>query len=264
MNFDLVTQLAIIAEEESAAIYHFTLLTVSAMLVLLALLLLAKLTPDSFFKRCFWKLLAAAAIVAVAYAVPKPWVPRVTWPEGVTDNRSTFDTNTWAAIEFKWNLRESYPPETPLEFYRKPTTGVGDWAAMGVEPAGSRHRLFSFGTAELPDNPTNYIYLVRSGYVPPALPSIELVSTTASNVTIKISCATNYLGYSAMWEARRQMWSDTRLPTWGPWTELGQAVIFYATETNRVVEGEFVNGRRNTEIRLKMNISDEGTNGVRP
>ena len=39
MDLDLVTQLAIIAEEESAAIYHFTLLTLSALAVMLALLL---------------------------------------------------------------------------------------------------------------------------------------------------------------------------------------------------------------------------------
>ena len=125
-------------------------------------------------------------------------------------------------------------------------------------------RRFYFWTAELPDNPTNYIYQVRSSYVPPELPSIELVEATVSNVTIHVSCATNYFGYSAMWEARRQMWLDTRLPIWGPWTELGDAIIFKSTETNRVVEGSFVNGRRNTEIRLKMNISDEGSNGVRP
>lgn len=260
---DLVTQLAIIAEEESAAIYHFTLLTLSALAVLLALLLVAKLAHDTFVKRSFWLLLAISAIVMIG-AVPKPWRPVIEWPEGVTDNGSTVDTNTWATLEFKWNLREGYPKDTPLEFYRKPANGVGDWAAMGIEPAGSLHRLFNFGTAEIPDNPTNYIYKVVSSYVPPALPSIALVSTTASNVTIKVNCATNYIGYSAQWEARRQIYPDTRLPVWGPWSDLGQSVIFNETETNRVVEGSFVNGRRNTEIRLKMHISDEATKGVRP
>lgn len=260
---DLVTQLAIIAEEESAAIYHFTLLTLSALAVLLALLLVAKLAHDTFVKRSFWLLLAISAIVMIG-AVPKPWRPVIEWPEGVTDNGSTVDTNTWATLEFKWNLREGYPKDTPLEFYRKPANGVGDWAAMGIEPAGSLHRLFNFGTAEIPDNPTNYIYKVVSSYVPPALPSIALVSTTASNVTIKVNCATNYIGYSAQWEARRQQFKDTRLPVWGPWTDLGQSVIFNATETNRVVDGYFVNGRRNTEIRLKLHISEEATKGVRP
>ena len=116
MNFDLVTQLAIIAEEESAAIYHFTLLTLGALAVSIALLLVAKLAPDSFLKRCFWRLLAVAAIVAVVWAVPKPWQPRVEWPEGVTDNGSNVDTNTWSTLEFKWNLREGYPEDTTLEF----------------------------------------------------------------------------------------------------------------------------------------------------
>ena len=261
MNIDLVTQLAIIAEEESAAIYHFTLLTLSALTVLLALLLVITVNSKLVKSIGFPALIVAAGILAHA-AVPKPKVDA--WPEGVSNDGSRFDTTEWRFAEFRWKLREGYPEDTPLEFYFRPIRGVGDWAAMGVEPAGSRHRLFNFGTAELPDNPTNYIYQVRSSYVPPKLPSIELVSTSVSNVTIKVTAATNYFGYSAMWEARRQMWPDTRLPIWGPWTELGQAVIFDATETNRVVVGEFVNGRRDTEIRLKMNISDEGTNGVRP
>ena len=261
MNFDLAYQLAVIAEEESAAIYHFTLLTLSALAICLSLLLVVTVNSKLVKSICFVVLLVAAGFLAYA-AVPKPKVDA--WPEGVLNDGSRFDTNEWRFVEFKWKLRDSYPEDTPLEFYCRPRTGVGDWAAMGVEPAGSRHRLFNFGTAELPDNPTNYIYQIRSSYVPPKLPSIALVATSVSNVTIKVSCATNYLGYSAMWEARRQMWRDTRLPIWGPWTELGQAVVFEATETNRVVTGEFVNGRRNTEIRLKMNISDEGTNGVRP
>ena len=261
MNFDLVHQLAIIAAEESAAIYHFTLLTLSATVVCLSLLAVVLANSKLVKSIGFFVLLVAAGFLAFA-AVPKPEIDF--WPEGVSNDGSRFDTNAWRYVEFKWKLREGYPEDTPLEFYFRPKDGVGNWYALGVEPAGSRVRRFDFGTAELPDNPTNYIYKVVSSYVPPKLPSIALVATSVSNVTIKVSCTTNYLGYSAMWEARRQMWPDTRLPIWGPWTELGQAVVFEATETNRVVTGEFVNGRRNTEIRLKMNISDEGTNGVRP
>lgn len=261
MNFDLAYQLAVIAEEESEAIYHFTLLTLSATVVCLSLLAVVLANSKLVKSIGFFVLLVAAGFLAFA-AVPKPKIDF--WPEGVSNDGSHFDTNAWSFVEFRWKLREGYPGDTPLEFYFRPKDGVGNWYALGVEPAGSRVRRFEFGTAELPDNPTNYIYKVESSYVPPALPSIELVATTVSNVMIKVICATNYLGYSAMWESRRQMWRDTRLPIWGPWTELGQAVVFDAAETNRVVDGEFVNGRRNTEIRLKMNISDEGTNGVRP
>lgn len=261
MDLDLVTQFAIIAEEESAAIYHFTLLTLSALAVMLALLLVITVNSKQV-KSISFVVLIFSAVILAAGSVPKPNVDA--WPEGVSNDGSRFDTNAWRFVEFKWKLREGYPKDTPLEFYCKPRAGVGDWAAMGVEPAGSRMRRFDFGTAELPDNPTNYIYKVMSSYVPPALPSIALVSTTASNVTIKVNCATNYIGYSAQWEARRQQFKDTHLPVWGPWTDLGQAIIFNATETNRVVEGSFVNGRRNTEIRLKLHISEEATKGVRP
>ena len=258
---DIVTQLAIIAEEESAAIYHFTLMTLSALVICISLFLVALVSSKLVKSVAFGMLIIASLVLAIG-AVPKPKIDM--WPVGVSDDGSHFDTNEWRFVELRWKLREGYPESTPLEFYCKPRAGGGDWAAMGVEPAGSRARRFDFWTAELPDNPTNYIYQVRSSYVPPALPSIELVEATVSNVTIHVSCATNYFGYSAMWEARRQMWLDTRLPIWGPWTELGDAIIFKATETNSVVDGSFVNGRRNTEIRLKMNISDEGSNGVRP
>ena len=258
---DLVTELAIIAEEESAAIYHFTLLTLSALAVVLSLLLVVTVNSKMVKSIVFGVLLVAACILAHA-VVPKPKVDA--WPEGVSNDGSLFDTNEWRFVEFKWKLREGYPDDIQLTFWRMAIGVPGDWSPLGEEPSGSRSRRFYSGTSELPDNPTNYIYKVTSDYVPPELPSIALVSTTASNVTIKVSCVTNYLGYSAQWEARRQIYADTRLPIWGPWTDLGQGAIFNATETNRVVEGSFVNGRRNTEIRLKMHISDEGTNGVRP
>ena len=256
---DILTQLAIIAEEESSAIYHFTLLMLGGLAVLMAICLALVFSPDTPRKRIFW-LLTVVSIVLGLYAAIKPKVE--TWPEGVTNDGSIFDTNEWRYVEFKWKLREGYPHEIPLTFWRKPTGG--DWSALGEEQAGELVRRFYSGTEELPDNPTNYIYKVTSGYVPAKLPSIELVSSTASNVTIKVICATNYLGYAALWQARRQIFADTRLPFWGPWTEIGQGFFFYATETNRTVSGSFVNGRRNTEIRLKMPLSDEGSNGVRP
>ena len=258
---DLLTQLAIIEQEGSAEIYHFTLLMLGGLAVLLSLLLAVVFSPDSPRKRSFWALVAAA-LAFMLYAGVKPKVDQ--WPEGVMNDGSCFDTNAWQYVDLKWKLREGYPHNVPLTFWRKPIAGIGDWAEIGEEPAGSLARRFYSGTEEIPDNPTNYIYKVTSGYVPPKLPSIALVSSTVSNVTIAVSCATNYLGSSAVWESRRQMWPDTRLPVWGPWTEIGQGFSFDSTNMNKTVTGNFVNGRRNTEIRLKMAISDEGSNGVRP
>lgn len=256
---DILQQLAIIAEEESAEIYHFTLLMLGGLAVVLSLLLVALFAPDSPRKRCFWEL-AAASIVFALYAAVKPEFDQ--WPEGVLDNGSCFDTNAWRYVEMKWKLREGYPQDVPLTFWRKPIVGIGDWVAIGEEPAGRQIRRFYSGSAELPDNPTNYLYKVTSGYVPQKLPTIALVSSTVSNVTISIGCATNYLGHAAVWEARRKIWADQRLPSWGPWTELGQSVFLNATNMTETVTGNFVNGRKNTELRLKMAISDEGSNGV--
>ena len=63
---DLVNQLAIISEEESAAIYHFTLLTLSALAVMLALLLVVLFAPGSCLKRCFLRLLAISVAICTA------------------------------------------------------------------------------------------------------------------------------------------------------------------------------------------------------
>lgn len=257
---DLLTQLAIIAEEESAAIYHFTLLMLGGLAVLVSLVLAVAASPDTPRKRCFWALVAAALVFAL-YAATKPKVEA--WPEGVSNDGSSFDTNEWRYVEFRWKLRESYPADVMLTFWRKSTAAAADWSAIGEMPAGTLVSRYYSGTAELPDSPTNYVYKVTSGYDPAKLPSIELVTTTASNVTIKVVCATNYLGYAATWEVRRQQYMDTRLPVWGPWSEIGQDFFFDSTETNKVVTGNFINGRRNTEIRLKMSISDEGSKGVR-
>ena len=261
MDFDIAQQLAVIAEEESAAIYHFTLIVLSALAVTSGLLLAVLADRKSVRRVGFGGLLICAGVLA-ASSVPKPKVEA--WPEGVTNNGSFFDTNAWRFVEFRWNLREGYPQDQPLSFKYRPRDLSADWAALGSEPSGSRARRFVFADLGILLHPTNCIYLVESSYVPPRLPSIEFVSSTASNVTIEVTTATNYFGYAAMWECRRQMHLDTRLPVWGPWTEIGQPFDFETTRTNIVVRGQFVNERRNTEIRLKMMISNETSEGVRP
>ena len=126
---DIVTQLAIIAEEESAAIYHFTLLTLSALAVVISLLLVA-LVNSKLVKSFSFLLLIIASLVLAIGAVPKPKIDM--WPVGVSNDGSHFDTNEWRFVELRWKLREGYPESTPLEFYCKPRAGGGDWAAMGV------------------------------------------------------------------------------------------------------------------------------------
>ena len=259
MDFDLVDQLAIIAEDHSVEMYKFTALVLFGFVLSFSAFLAVKLERRLRKPIAFLSLVAIGVILA-CYAGFKPRID--VWPDGVSDAGSMFDTNNWSFVEFKWKLREGHPTGVPLTFWRSETGLPGSWLSIGEEQSGALAHRFYSGSAELPDNPTNYIYKVTSDYVPPAIPSITLVSATASNVTIGVVAATNYLGHAAVWEARRKIWADRRHSSWGPWTDLGQAVVFNATNMTKTVSGNFVNGRKNTELRLKMTVSDEGSNGV--
>ena len=97
MDFDIAQQLAVIAEEESAAIYHFTLIVLSALAVTSGLLLAVLADRKSVRRVGFGGLLICAGVLA-ASSVPKPKVEA--WPEGVVNNGSFFDTNAWRFVEF--------------------------------------------------------------------------------------------------------------------------------------------------------------------
>ena len=96
---------------------------------------------------------------------------------------------------------------------------------------------------------------------------IALVDTTASNVTIKVTCATNYIGAVGSWYARRVLTNDG-VPAvengspWSSWTSLGQSYLITSTNEIITVDGRFVSGRKDSQIRLV--VDDDQTNEVTP
>lgn len=96
---------------------------------------------------------------------------------------------------------------------------------------------------------------------------IALVDTTVSNVTIKVTCATNYIGAVGSWYARRVLTNDgvqavENGSPWSSWTSLGQSYVISSTNETLTVNGRFVSGRKDTQIRLV--VDDDPTNAITP
>ena len=96
---------------------------------------------------------------------------------------------------------------------------------------------------------------------------IALVDTTVSNVTINVICLTNYIGSVGSWYARRVLTNDgvPAVENGSPlssWTSLGQSYLITSTNEIITVDGRFVSGRKDTQIRLVVN--DDPTNSITP
>ena len=80
---------------------------------------------------------------------------------------------------------------------------------------------------------------------------IELNETTASNVSITVSCPTNAINHTFQWQARRMTsFNGRQLPVWGEWETVGPESLFLSTNFTETVSGSFVNGRRDTQFRI--------------
>lgn len=106
---------------------------------------------------------------------------------------------------------------------------------------------------------------------PPSPPSspvkIALVDTTASNVTINVTCPTNYIGSVGSWYARRVLTNDgvpavENAVPWTAWTSLSQSYVISSTNETLTVNGRFVSGRKDSQIRLV--VDDDPTNAITP
>lgn len=88
---------------------------------------------------------------------------------------------------------------------------------------------------------------------PPSPPAsgvtIKVIDTTVSNVTLSVTASTNELGLASMWQARR-LTALGSVKVWGPWEAASEPSVIISTNSTDVVTGRFVNGRRDTQIRL--------------
>ena len=101
---------------------------------------------------------------------------------------------------------------------------------------------------------------------PPSPPAsgvtIKVLDATVSNVTLSVTSTTNEIGLASMWQARR-LTAVGATKVWGPWEAVSDPSVIISTNSTDVVTGRFVNGRRDTQLRL---VYGEGnmTNEVTP
>lgn len=101
---------------------------------------------------------------------------------------------------------------------------------------------------------------------PSAAVKIAIVDTTASNVTVNVACATNHVGSVGSWQARRVL--NGGVPAvengspWTAWTSPSQSYVISSTNETLTVNGRFVSGRKDSQIRLV--VDDDPTNAITP
>lgn len=91
---------------------------------------------------------------------------------------------------------------------------------------------------------------------------ISLVDTTISNVTIQVVCTTNELAFTRRSQARRRMLLEN-IPVWSAWENVDEPTIILSTNEFSVIGGNFVNERRDTQIRVIYGNGD-ASNEVTP
>ena len=92
--------------------------------------------------------------------------------------------------------------------------------------------------------------------------TISLLDVTISNVTIKVVCTTNELAYTRRSQARRRMLLEN-IPVWSAWEDVDEPTIILATNETTVIDGCFVNERRDTQLRVLYGDGDT-SNEVTP
>lgn len=91
--------------------------------------------------------------------------------------------------------------------------------------------------------------------------TVSVLATTVTNVTMQVVASTNELGKTCQWQGRRIV-SLENVRRWGEWENVSQPSLLLSTNFTDTVEGCFVNGRRDTQIRLRY--GDGNSNEVTP
>lgn len=216
-------------------------LAVSAAIVLASVVfLVARYVPAKFVRR-HWLFAAAAAAFALWAGVK----PEVSWPAGVRDDGSCFDTNDWQFVEFRWKLAQGYPEDANLVIeaalrndiearqYFEIWSGAASTLTQRVAAA-------SFAQSHV----TNYVFRMSGEYVPGKVEISDfaaLACTTQRMVFCTFSCPTNLVGLTGRVEVREKR-------AGAAWFPVLRATV---SEHNGVaVPGNFVNRRTDREFRI--------------
>ena len=102
--------------------------------------------------------------------------------------------------------------------------------------------------------------VIWAGDKPTPAISISLAGTTVSNVTVSVYSPTNLIGHVATWQTRRRVGMTDGIPLWSDWDSLAASYFISSTNETRTVDGRFVGGGKDTQLRLV--VDDGQSNGV--
>ena len=191
--------------------------------------------------RRHWLFFVAAIVVSLWAGVK----PTVTFPKGIVDDDSCFDTNSWEWVEIRWKKIAEFPAEEPVEIEAavagQPET---NWFKVADAMAGDLTNRIS--ASVLSGNPTNFIYRMTSDYEPAVVEIRDFAAfaleTNGMGVVCSWTCPTNLVGLVGQVQYRR------RLGTNEHWNV---AKTLRMQRHNEVtVTGNFVSGRIDREFRV--------------
>lgn len=91
--------------------------------------------------------------------------------------------------------------------------------------------------------------------------TVSVLEATVSNVTMQVVVSTNELGKTCQWQGRRIVRLEN-VQSWGEWENIGPVSLLLSTNYTDTVEGNFINERRDTQLRLRY--GEGNSNEVTP
>lgn len=163
-NMSVIEMLQIIAEQEQNEIRVVLMWICLASLAIGFLVVLMAVASDRVRKLILWlgpigcAMVLPGIIKLYAYGSTKPpsEYPQITWDTGLYNNGSTFDTNTWKTIHFRWTKGPQVIGTDAVYFAAKHRDYPElEWSEIGQSTAGQLSWDYTFTGTE---NATNYLY----------------------------------------------------------------------------------------------------------
>jgi len=114
------------------------------------------------FKRIGLSFVAIAAGFLYSMATKPPSVhPQITWDTGLHNNGSTFDTNTWKTVNFRWTKEQQVIATDAVYFAAKHRDHPElEWTEIGQSTAGQLSWSYTFSGTEIATNYQYYAFML--------------------------------------------------------------------------------------------------------
>lgn len=193
---------------------------------------------------------AAIAVLMSLYAGTKPPKPEVEYPNGLRDDGTCFDTNTWKSVTFKWSLSTGYPADAVLTFSYRTLGSEDPWTQFQGTVVASALEHVQSTASLIPAEATNWEYSVTSEYHAGEVRILDFEAyacTTQRFVTCRWTCPTNVVGNRAIVQYRMK---ESGSIGGQPDTWHDAVTVFMQTNNAVNVEGNFVSRGLDREFRV--------------